>query len=165
MRITSNFEQVIGRLNRAVQPATVDAVLRKAMYRNVVGVHGRVVAKLSGEVLRVDEDFLRGQMQFEVSPDGRQGWVGTNLIYAAIHEFGGVTPPHAIEVRDFDSAMPISVLASKVSTRGAAGIIFRARVQHPGAVVPQRPYLRPSLAENREEILANTKDALKEMIQ
>lgn len=152
LRITANFGQVIGVLQRGATPAQVNAALYQAMTKSVINVHGRAQQKLSGEVLNVDEGFLRGQLQWQVSPDGRLGVVGSNLEYAAIQEFGGRTGPHMIEVHDFDSALPISVVASSVRTRGAAGTIFRAVVHHPGATVPARPYLRPALQEAREDI-------------
>lgn len=54
--------------------------------------------------------------------------IGTNIKYAAIHQFGGTVGPHVIEAR-----------------RGKAlfipGIGFRRRVNHPGAAMPARPYL------------------------
>lgn len=54
--------------------------------------------------------------------------IGTNLIYGAIHQFGGTISPHVIEAR-----------------RGKAlfipGIGFRRRVNHLGSAMPARPYL------------------------
>lgn len=54
--------------------------------------------------------------------------IGTNVEYAAIHQFGGTIGPHVIEAR-----------------RGKAlfipGIGFRRRVNHPGSIMPARPYL------------------------
>lgn len=54
--------------------------------------------------------------------------IGTNVEYAAIHQFGGTIGPHVIEAR-----------------RGKAlfipGIGFRRRVNHPGSDMPARPYL------------------------
>ncbi|MEG2173832.1 MAG: phage virion morphogenesis protein [Desulfovibrionaceae bacterium] len=54
--------------------------------------------------------------------------IGSNVKYAAIHQFGGTIGPRVIEAR-----------------RGKAlfipGIGFRRRVNHPGSAMPARPYL------------------------
>lgn len=54
--------------------------------------------------------------------------IGTNLKYAAIHQFGGKTAPHVIRPR-----------------RGHAlkipGIGLRSQVNHPGSDIPARPFL------------------------
>jgi phage virion morphogenesis protein len=53
--------------------------------------------------------------------------VGSNLVYAAIHQFGGTTKPHEIR--------------PKRKKALAFGGGFFARVQHPGSEIPARPYL------------------------
>lgn len=54
--------------------------------------------------------------------------IGTNVVYAAIHQFGGKTKPHVIE--------PRNAKALKIP-----GIGFRKRVNHPGSKIPARPFL------------------------
>ena len=60
--------------------------------------------------------------------------VGTNVVYAAIHQLGGKTAPHKITAR-----------------RGKAlaipGIGFRHSVMHPGSVIPARPFLGVGLKD------------------
>mgnify|MGYP002087891713 FL=1 len=54
--------------------------------------------------------------------------VGTNVPYAAIHQFGGKTGPRIIR-------------AKKGKALKIPGIGFRRSVNHPGSVIPARPFL------------------------
>ncbi|MEQ1774605.1 MAG: phage virion morphogenesis protein [Burkholderiales bacterium] len=56
-----------------------------------------------------------------------QAIVGANKVYAAIHQFGGKTKPHVIRARRKKAL--------------AFGGIMRKSVNHPGSVIPARPYL------------------------
>jgi phage gpG-like protein len=62
--------------------------------------------------------------------------------YAAIHEYGGVIPPHEI-VPDKAKALAF-LLGGKQA--------FAARVNLPAVTMPERSYLRSSLAEMADEI-------------
>jgi len=84
--------------------------------------------------LQVRTGQLRGSIQSGVKngPSGTVGWVGSNLIYARIHELGGIIKPRAKKYLRF----PINghwVTVSKVK-------------------MPARPYLEPSIKENTEKI-------------
>lgn len=57
-----------------------------------------------------------------------QAVVGTNVIYAAIHNFGGRTKPHVIR-------------AKNKRALAFGGIVVR-QVNHPGSDIPARPYLK-----------------------
>lgn len=62
--------------------------------------------------------------------------VGTDLVYAAIHQFGGKTKPHVI----------------KAKTKRAlsfGGIVVR-QVNHPGSNIPARPFLRLTPGDLRD---------------
>ncbi|AGW14124.1 phage virion morphogenesis protein [Megalodesulfovibrio gigas] len=65
--------------------------------------------------------------------------VGSNVVYAAIHQTGGRTKPHVIRPR----------YKKALWWPGAAGP--RKKVNHPGSVVPPRPYLGVG-AEDWDEI-------------
>jgi phage virion morphogenesis protein len=54
--------------------------------------------------------------------------VGSNKVYAAIHQFGGRTKPHVIRARN-----------KRALSFG--GIVVR-QVNHPGSNIPARPFLR-----------------------
>lgn len=56
-----------------------------------------------------------------------QAIVGSNKVYAAIHHFGGKTKAHVIRARRKRAL--------------AFGGILRKSVNHPGSVIPARPYL------------------------
>lgn len=60
--------------------------------------------------------------------DAHSATVGTNVVYARIHQFGGTTRPHTIRAK---SARALAI----------PGIGFRKSVQHPGSHIPARPFL------------------------
>jgi phage gpG-like protein len=66
--------------------------------------------------------------------------VGTNVSYAAIHEYGGKTPPHII--------LPV-----RKKALAFGGIVVRS-VHHPGSRIPARPYLHPALEKMRPKCIA-----------
>ena len=72
---------------------------------------------------------LTGRLRRSITVAAGNGWaaVGTNVVYAAVHQFGARTGPHVIEPRH------------KKALRTPFGI-FR-RVRHPGSVIPARPFL------------------------
>lgn len=59
--------------------------------------------------------------------DGSTAQVGTNVVYARIHNFGGTTKAHTIEPKN-KKALAFN------------GHIVK-RVNHPGSVIPARPFL------------------------
>ena len=78
-----------------------------------------------------------------------------DIKYAAIHEFGGMIPPHQI-VPDKAKALAFLVGGKQV---------FAARVNLPAVTMPERSYLRASLAEMAgqiaEELTATVTDAMR----
>ena len=69
--------------------------------------------------------------------------VGTHLPYAAIHEHGGVTPPHEIRPR---VGRLLSFYWPRLGRRIALPV-----VHHPGSRIPARPHLAPALQEAKEK--------------
>jgi phage virion morphogenesis protein len=65
---------------------------------------------------------------------GSQAWIGTNKVYARIHQFGGKTRAH-----------PIKPKRKKVLAFGGK---FARSVNHPGSNIPARPFL-PVTADGR----------------
>lgn len=59
--------------------------------------------------------------------DKSSATVGTNVVYAAIHQFGGTTSPHVIR--------PRNKKALKFNGK------IRRSVNHPGSKIPARPFL------------------------
>lgn len=73
----------------------------------------------------IDSGALRNSIRASWENDSAQ--VGTNLSYAAIHQFGGKTKAHKISPR---------------YKKGLAfGGIVRKSVNHPGSEIPARPFL------------------------
>ena len=104
--------------------------------------------KLSGQVLAARSGALRDSIEAEVAADGDAvvatiGSVG-DLKYAAIQEYGGKTGAHEI--------LPVK---GKVLAFVAGGATrFAARVEHPGSTIPERSYLRSTLDEQSDAIVA-----------
>lgn len=73
----------------------------------------------------IDSGTLRNSIH--ASWDNDEAQVGTNLKYAAIHQFGGKTKSHKIK--------PVMKKAL------AFGGIVRKEVNHPGSSIPARPFL------------------------
>ena len=104
--------------------------------------------KLAGDPLRSRSGALAASIAAEVSSDGDDivATVGSfgDVKYAAIQEYGGKTGAHEILP---DKA---GVLAFVVD----GAMHFARKVEHPGSVIPERSYLRSSLEEMSDEIVA-----------
>ncbi|MFZ3310179.1 MAG: hypothetical protein WA280_12510, partial [Xanthobacteraceae bacterium] len=77
-----------------------------------------------------------------------------DIKYAAIHEYGGMIPPHQI--------MPDKADALAFLVGGK--LAFAARVNLPAIAMPERSYMRSSLAEMADEIEENLSDAVAEVL-
>ena len=83
-------EQVAIRLENL--PSNIRAQLKKAMNDAMIDLRGYVAAnKLSGQLLKVRTNNLRSSITQRITDDPTSvvGIVGTNVKYAAIHEYGG----------------------------------------------------------------------------
>ena len=89
-----------------------------------------------GQTLR-DTGRLRDSITHRVSPGGDEVAIGTNVEYAAIHQFGGKTPPRIIRPRS----------KKALFWPGAAHPV--KSVRHPGSEMPARPFLGVSPADER----------------
>lgn len=121
-------------------------------------VANRVREKLSGEVLKVRSGRLRQSIftpKIDKTPTGFIGSIGSNVKYAAIHEFGGII--HIPEI------FPKNKLALHFFIGGKE--IFAKRVKAHTITMPERSYLRTSIAELEpqapEIILSYIEDSLK----
>jgi phage gpG-like protein len=112
--------------------------------------------KLSGGVLNMRSGALRDSIAVEIStdPDGLVASVGSegDVKYAAIQEYGGKTAAHEI--------LPVKAQALAFVAGGVQR--FARRVEHPGSLMPERSYMRSSLDDMRDEILAALADAAAE---
>jgi len=109
-------------------------------------LQAKIEQKLSGEVLQMKSGALAGSIG--VTIEETSGGVAVRLAtsadvkYAAIHEFGGVIPPQQI-VPDKAKALAFLVGGKQA---------FAARVNLPAIAMPERSYMRTSLAEMADDI-------------
>jgi phage gpG-like protein len=147
-------DRVLGRLEQ-MRPAIL-ARIETAMKRLLVDLQTHVKQdKLSGQVIRVRHDRLRASINIAgPKSDGKSFWgsVGTNVVYAAIHEYGGRTPPHVIEPK-YKKALAFEI---------GGETIIRRRVHHPGSVMPERSFLRSALRDMAPQIKTEIEAALAE---
>ncbi len=133
---------VIERFRKAASDSKSEA--RKLLLDAGALIECSAKKKVSGPVLSTRTGQLRRSIHARAQGSGFDTvvTVGPSVHYAAIHEFGGKTAPRTILPR-----------RAKVLRFEAGGrTIFARRVNHPGSRIPARPYMRPSLEENREEI-------------
>lgn len=151
----------------AARHEAVTAAKKRALSESVMKVYRKIALNLTGGVLQVQTGRLRQSMQTFIAADGSSATIGTNVEYARIHELGGQTAPHAIFPRNLGGALrfPRSRAAASLLTmtrrgkirRGAynaALLQFAHSVQHPGSVVPARPYMKPALEDSVADIEA-----------
>jgi phage gpG-like protein len=104
--------------------------------------------KLAGDLLNSRSGALAASIAAEVSGDGEDitATVGSfgDVKYAAIQEYGGRTAAHEI--------LPSKARVLAFVAGGATH--FAARIEHPGSTIPERSYLRSSLEEQSDAIVA-----------
>jgi phage gpG-like protein len=124
-----------------------------------VTLEAKIQQKLSGGVLNSRSGALASSIIATVDESSADILVriGTSgdVKYAAIQEFGGTIPPHEI-VPDKAKALAFAVGGKQV---------FAARVNLPAVTMPERSYLRSSLAEMAGEIVGGLSDAVVEAIR
>jgi phage gpG-like protein len=144
----------------AEQLADLPPRVRQALREELTGLSdallARVQQKLSGEVLAARSGRLRDSVRQEPAEGditiAAAVVVPASVPYAAIQEFGGTTPAHAIVPRKGE--------ALRFVAGGKA--VFARRVAHPGSRIPERPYLRAALAEMENDITAGLGEAVAE---
>ena len=143
--------------------ATLPDRLRQALSdkANVLAIElaAKVQQKLSGDVLNQKSGALARSIVTTIDESSTtiSVTVASNgdVKYAAIHEFGGVIPPHEIVPNK------ARALAFVVSGKQA----FAARVNLPAITMPERCYLRSSLAEMADEIREEFAQAAVDAVQ
>ena len=139
---------------------TIDGKLVDSMGRITIRLQAHVVRnKLSGQVLKVRTNNLRGSIHQEVSHDGSGvvGRVGTNVEYAAFHEYGFSGTQNVRE------HMRTIKMAFGKMLKTPKRIVISAHVRH--IDYPEHSFLRSALDDQRAEIMAELGNAVKEAIQ
>ncbi|MCL4504113.1 MAG: HK97 gp10 family phage protein [Deltaproteobacteria bacterium] len=149
-------EAVIQRLNEV--PPRVLGFVRQAVEAEAINLVRDVKEnKLTGQVLKTQTGRLRRSINYALSIEdqGLTATVGTNLVYAGIHEYGSQTRAHVIQARN----------AKALAFQVGGQTIIRKSVNHPGSKMPERSFLRSSLRENEARIKANIAAAVSRGIQ
>ncbi|HTX50258.1 MAG TPA: hypothetical protein VME40_12815 [Caulobacteraceae bacterium] len=135
-------------------PASVLAAVAAASATLADELLALVQQKLTGGVLQTRTGALAASIGVDGPTLSGDQVVTTvysagDLKYAAIQEFGGVTSPHDILP---DRAKALAFLAGGQQ-------VFARVVHHPGSRIPERSYLRSSLAEMAGQIETDIKAA------
>jgi phage gpG-like protein len=134
-------------------PAQVVAAVATKMKAITINLQRHVITdKLHGQVLKqrsgasaIDPAEIRTEGETVVGEVFSAG----DVKYAAIHEFGGTTPPHDI--------VPTKAQALAFAIGGK--MVFAKVVHHPGSRIPERSYMRSSLEDQAEDIVDGLKEA------
>jgi phage gpG-like protein len=138
----------------AAMPDRVRQALSSKANMLAIALEAKIQQKLSGGVLNARSGALARSIIVTVDDSGadisvRIGPSG-DVKYAAIHEFGGTIPPHEI-VPNKAKALAFAVGGKQV---------FAKRVNLPAVTMPERSYLRSSLAEMAGEIVEGMREAV-----
>ncbi len=120
-------------------------------------LEARIQQKLSGEVLQTRSGALAASIISAIENDGSATSVSissTGVPYAAIQEFGGKTVAHDI----------VAVKAKALAFSMGGDHFFAKSVHHPGSTIPARSYLGSSLADMRDDIELDFKQAILEAL-
>jgi phage gpG-like protein len=143
----------------AAMPDRVRQALSNKANVLAVTLEAKIQQKLSGGVLNMRSGALARSIIATIDESAADVSVriGTSgdVKYAAIHEFGGTIPPHEI-VPDKAKALAFVVGGKQA---------FAARVNLPAVTMPERSYLRSSLAEMADEIREGLGDAVIEAMR
>jgi len=138
----------------AALPERLQAALAAKANALAAALEAKVQQKLAGGVLNPRSGALARSIvtTIEQTATGVAATIASNgdVKYAAIQEFGGAIPPHQI-VPDKAKALAFAIGGKQV---------FAARVQIPAVTLPERSYLRSSLAEVADEIAGEFNDAV-----
>lgn len=142
----------LGKKFRDTIPNIQSGVQKKIM-RLALKMTGKVMGKLSGDVLRVRTGRLRRSIHPEW--DFKQGYsgatVGTNVEYAAIHEYGF---SGSVQVKSFQREM------TKAFGKPISPTQVTVRAHTRNANMPERSFLRTTLREMNSEIVEGLQKAI-----
>lgn len=155
LTVTVDDSKLIQQLD--AMPQKIATALYRTIFTLALKLQRHVIVdKLQGQVLKHRSGNLQRSIQNDVtqSPHSVIGRVFSSgdVKYAAIHEFGGRTPPHVILPKNGD--------ALKFMMNGKT--VFAKKVNHPGSVMPERSFMRSSLRDMRPEIIDSIERAVSE---
>lgn len=124
--VVQNF-RVGGRPVRWKTSGRVRGVFHKEIATIAKGTKRKNARKFKGAQTLVQSATLQDSINYKVFND--KVVVGSNVVYAAIHNFGGKTKPHVIK----------PVFKKALFWLGAAHPV--TSVNHPGSLIPKREFL------------------------
>ncbi len=140
----------------AAMPDRISAALSDKANALAAELEAKVQQKLAGGVLNPRTGALARSIVTTIedaAPDVSVTVATTGDVkYAAIHEFGGTIPPHQI-VPDKAKVLAFAVNGKQV---------FATRVNLPAVTMPERSYMRSSLAEMADVIREELTEAILE---
>lgn len=142
----------------AGMPDRLRAALADKVDALAAALEAKIQQKLSGGVLNQKSGALARSIATAI--DDSTGGISVTLAtspdikYAAIHEYGGTIPPHEI-VPDKARALAFIVGGKQA---------FATRVNLPAIAMPERSFMRSSLAEMADEIKEALSDAVAEVL-
>ena len=138
------LEEFKGQLKR-IRAAATGALLGNALLAALLPVQNAAKEKVPKRIRTLSRSIHSEVLE---TRDGyAEAAVGTDVVYAAIHEFGGViTPKRARMLHWVDPDSGENIFANAVT-------------------IPPRPYLRPAWDENQDGMVAELKAALRAMIE
>jgi phage gpG-like protein len=143
--ISTGDKEVVARLDALTDRVTAN--LARAIGALLVAMTSDIRNKLNGPVLNRRTGALQNSIRqdLKVSAQDVTGTIGAGkgIPYAAIHEFGGTTKPHDIRPKG---------KTALAFTDGYGGTIFARVVHHPGSKMPERSYMRSTLADWSDRI-------------
>lgn len=146
-------EAVVARLR--AMPDLVRNSLLRAVTEEAVRVQARVRQKLAGEVLGERTHHLHDSIHFTVTDDasGILAKVGADVVYAAIHEYGFHGTENVREhLRRMSVAFGKPIEPIEVTVRAHARKVN----------LPERSFLRSTLAEMAADIVARLEAAVQQ---
>lgn len=142
----------------SMYPKARDSV-RRAVSKLAIGLQRKVISeKLSGQVLKNRTGTLRRSIieRVEETDTAITGIVGTNLVYAAVHEYGF---SGTVNVREHTRRVTMAF------GRTIAPVETTVRAHPMRMNLPERSYLRSSLRESQQTIEDGLSSAVKEAVE
>jgi phage gpG-like protein len=131
----------------------IESGVQKEIMRLALKMTGSVMNKLSGDILKVRTGRLRRSIhpEWDFKPGHMGATVGTNVEYAAIHEYGF---KGTVQVKSFQREM------TKAFGRPIAPKQVTVSAHSRNINMPERSFLRSALKEMRPEIIEGLKNAV-----
>ena len=131
----------------------IESGVQKEIMRLALKMTGSVMNKLSGDILKVRTGRLRRSIhpEWDFKPGHMGATVGTNVEYAAIHEYGF---KGTVQVKSFQREM------TKAFGRPIAPKQVTVSAHSRNINMPERSFLRSALREMNPEILEGLRNAV-----